>query len=38
MGAGQYKMVRSYHQLNGHEFDKIPGHNEEQGTWHAAAH
>ena len=31
-------MVGWHHQLNGHEFEQVPGHGEGQGTWDTAAH
>ena len=32
------EMVRELHQLNGHEFEQIPGYSEGQGSLHATVH
>ena len=32
MRAAENEMVGWHHQLNGHEFEQIPGHNEGQGN------
>ena len=32
------EIVGQHHQLNGHEFEEVPGDGEGQGTWHAAVH
>ena len=32
------EMFGWHHQLHGHEFEKAPGDNEGQGTWHTAVH
>ena len=34
----QDEMAEYHHQLNGHEFEQIPGDNEGQGAWHTTAH
>ena len=31
-------MVRWYHQLNGHEFEQIPGNSEDREGWCAVVH
>ena len=32
------EMVRQHHQLNGHEFEQIPGHREGQGSMACCSH
>jgi len=32
------EMVGWHHQLNGHEFEQIPGDSEGHGDWRAAVH
>ena len=32
------EMVGWLHQLNGHEFEQIPGDREDREAWHAAVH
>ena len=31
-------MVGWHHQLNGHEFEQVPGDGDGQGSWRAAVH
>ena len=37
-GAIEGEMVRQNHQLNGHEFEQIPGYSERQTAWCSAVH
>ena len=37
-GVAEDKMVRYYHQLNGHEFEQTPGDSEGQAAWSATVH
>ena len=34
----EVEMFGLYHQLNGHEFEQIPGDNEGQEAWNVAVH
>ena len=31
-------MVGGHHQLNGHEYDQVPGEAKDKEAWHAAVH
>ena len=37
-GMTEDEMVQWHHQLNGHEFERIPGDAEGQGSWQTAVH